>query len=239
MNINTPNLSLAQLNYADTAQWKLLIKQAMADARMASPAFLTEDMPAGAQTVTVQIAQQERVKVPTGSAWWDVLPIVNVPVQMPRGGGYSITVPLKKGDEGLLVFSDTCFDNWWRSGQANAPKAANVTAPSGSTPQFEVRRHWVHDAIFIPGVWSQPNVLSDYSTDSLQIRSDDGQTVIDVSETGVAITASTVTAANGGDTQVLVTDAFYQWFVVEFLPTTSYMGPLPPANSITTILKGQ
>ena len=199
------NISLSQLNYAETAQFKLLVKQALANARTASPAFLSEDMDAMTQTVTVQIAIQERMRLPTGQAWWDIPPIVNVPIVLPRGGGFSITLPLKKGDEGMLVFCDTCFDLWWHNGQAGAPLAQNasmlgLTAPSGSQRQLEVRRHHVHDCGFFPGMWSQPNVLSDYSTDSLQIRSDDGDTVIDVSEAGVTVTGNTVTVTSPSST---------------------------------------
>ena len=105
----------------------------------------------------------------------------------------------------MLVFCDTCFDLWWHNGQAGAPLAQNasmlgLTAPSGSQRQLEVRRHHVHDCGFFPGMWSQPNVLSDYSTDSLQIRSDDGDTVIDVSEAGVTVTGNTVTVTSPSST---------------------------------------
>ena len=201
-------LTPAQINQAAPAQWRQMIRQALADTRCATPAFLVEDMGAGGepQTVTVQIAIQERVRPPAGPAqWWDVPPIVNVPIVVPRGGGFSITLPLKKGDNGLLVFCDTCFDNWWANGQTNAPPAQNTPAlpvcPSGSQRQNEVRRHYVHDCGFIPGMWSKQDRLTNYSTNSLQIRSDDGTTLIDFAPTGViTITApgSAVVDTGGG-----------------------------------------
>lgn len=240
-----PGLTPSQLNYAATAQWKQLIRQALTDARVATPAFLVEDLNVATQTATVQIAIQERVRTASGAQWWDIPPITNVPIILPRGGGYSVTLPLKKGDEGMLVFCDTCFDNWWVNGQTSAPKATNVASASGSQTQFEVRRHYVHDCGFMPGMWSQPNVLENYSAGSLQIRTDDGNTIVDVAESGVRITGGTVVAANGGAAQTLVTDAFYQWFVASILPIlqqpsyTPYTGALPPTNSETTILKGQ
>jgi hypothetical protein len=200
------------------------------------------------QTVTVQIALQERVRPSSGKAqWWDVPPITNVPIVVPRGGGYSITLPLKKGDQGLLVFCDTCFDNWWVNGQANAPPAANLQAgqpPSGSQRQFEVRRHHVHDCGFLPGMWSQNNLLSAYSVDSLQVRRDDGSALVDVSASGVKVqgAAVTVTDTSGGVPQALITDAFFQWYVTNvqpFLVSKGYAGPTVPINSETTVLKGQ
>ena len=262
-------LTPAQVNVAASAQWRQMIRQALADTRCATPAFLVEDMGAGGepQTVTVQIAIQERVRPPAGPAqWWDVPPIVNVPIVVPRGGGFSITLPLKKGDNGLLVFCDTCFDNWWANGQTNAPPAQNTPAlpvcPSGSQRQNEVRRHYIHDCGFIPGMWSKQDRLTNYSTNSLQIRSDDGATVIDVSEAGVTITgpsvslsngagvtagtasgafnleAATITAGDGGTTQPLMTQAWQQWFATYVLPHIS-TGVIPAAPGVTTVLQGQ
>jgi len=246
---NTPGLTLAQVTASDTSQWKLIVKQALAKARVATPAFLTEDINGSAQTVTVQIAIQERVRYNGQQQWLDVPPIINVPILLPRGGGFSVTLPLKKGDQGMLIFCDTCFDNWWLHGQQNAPPAQNPKPvswpiPSGTQRQLEVRRHHVHDCGFFPGMWSQNNLLSDYSTDSLQIRSDDGNTIIDVAEAGVTISGASVTAKNDGMALALVNDTFYQWFVTNIMPylatlSPPYTGPAVPTGSETTILKGQ
>lgn len=253
-------LTPSQLNMAESAQWKLIVKQALADTRCATPAFLVSDLDEATQTVTVQIAIQERVRTRAGARWFDVPPIVNVPIMVPRGGGYSITLPLKKGDQGMLVFCDTCFDTWWKNGQENSPPNQNQPPlpgpnPTGSQRQNEVRRHYVHDCGFFPGLWSQNNLLSDYSTDSLQIRSDDGATIIDVSEDGVTIDApggtslaltssgivingTTVSAGDGGAALALMTAAWQTWFTVNVLPHIS-TGVIPPAPGATTILKGQ
>jgi hypothetical protein len=250
-----------QVNRAESAQWRTIIKQALADTRGGTPGFLTKDLDVATQTVTVQVAIQEWVRTQTGPEWWDIPAIIMVPVVMPRGGGYSVTLPLKKGDEGLVVFCDTCFDLWWQNGQTNAPtadntlataKTAGVTAQaSGSQRQLEIRRHYIHDCMFIPGVWNQKRLLTNYSTASLQIRSDDGSTVIDISSTnGIAITATNnvqITApgvkanANSGTPLALVNDNFYQWFVTTYMPSVQYVSTPPPlpVDPETTILKGQ
>jgi hypothetical protein len=210
---------------------------------------LTEDLNPVTQTVTVQIAIQEQVRTDTGPQWWDIPPIIKVPILIPRGGGFSITLPLKKGDEGLLIFCDTCFDFWWVNGQNNAPVAQNTGTASGSQRQNEVRRHHVHDCGFLPGGYSQPNVLSNYATASMQVRSDDGAAIIDVAAAGVTVTAQnvalvapTVTAKqSGGTPQVLVNDNFYQWFKTTYMPAVQYVGAMPalPVSPETTVLKGQ
>ncbi len=234
------NLTPSQVNRADTAQWRQLVRQALADTRCASAAFMTEDMDVDSQTVTVQIAIQERVRTPNGAAWMDVPPIIKVPVLMPRGGGFSQTLPLKKGTEGLLIFCDTCFDFWWVNGQNNSPPPTYPAGaqPSGSQRQNEVRRHYVHDCGFFPGMWSQPNVLTDYATDSMQLRADSGSAVVDVAE-GVVTVAS---IAGIGSAVPLVNDVFYQWYVANiqpFLDGLGYLGPPVPVGSETTILKAE
>lgn len=232
-----------QNNYADTEQWKQVLKQEFADLRCAAPAFLVEDLNATAQTVTVQIAIQERVRTTKGPKWMDVPPIICVPIVVPRGGGFSITMPLKKGDEGLLVFCDMCFDSWWTSGQSTGGQS------SGTQPQFEVRRHHVHDCGFIPGMWSQKRLLSSYSTSSMQLRSDDGTTIVDVALGAVNVTAASVqiTSPNvhvnqaGGTPKALVNDNFWQWFVATYMPSVVYVTTPPalPTSPETTVLKGQ
>jgi hypothetical protein len=254
-------LTPSQVIAAQSEQWKQIVRQSLADTRCASPAFLTEDLDPVTQTVTVQIAIQERVRTATGPQWWDISPIIKVPVVIPRGGGYSVTLPLKKGDEGLLIFCDTCFDNWWASGQSGV-MAQNTPNSGGKTQrQNEVRRHYLHDCGFWPGMYSQPNVLTDYSAGSLQIRTDDGLTAIDVSSTtgvtvvtntkvtldatsgtSVDIKAPTVVVDNGGTPLALINDTFYQWYVANiqpFLVSKGYSGPAIPTGSETTVLKGQ
>lgn len=42
--------------------------------------------------------------------------LVDVPVVFPRGGGCTLTFPVKAGDECLVIFADRCIDFWWQSG---------------------------------------------------------------------------------------------------------------------------
>lgn len=201
------------------------------------------------QTVTVQIATQERVRTTTGPQWWDMPIIIKVPLVLPRGGGFSLTLPLKKGNEGMLIFCDTCLDFWWVNGQTNAPKADNAVAASGTQRQNEVRRHHFWDCGFLPGMCSQPNVLSDYSTDAAQLRSDDLSSCVSVAsnevrisaDTDIALVAPAISATDGGTALALVNDVFYQWFVNVYMPSVRYVATAPaaPTGAETTVLKGQ
>ena len=156
------------------------LRQFGADLRVSSPAIIDSFNPQ-TQTCTAKIAITERIFAADGQSYTDEkIPLCHdVPVMMFRGGGFSITTPPKQGDECLLVFTDACFNYWYARG--------------GIQGQQRRRRHDLSDAIAILGLWSQPNVLANLSATSLQIRSDDGQTVIDLANGAVTITAANVT----------------------------------------------
>ncbi|KGP42276.1 Gp138 family membrane-puncturing spike protein [Morganella morganii] len=91
-------------------------------------------------------------------------PLVDVPVGFYRGGGFCVTVPVKAGDEGLVIFAERCIDGWYVSGQQSAP--------------LDTRFHDYSDAFFLPQGSSQPNRIPAYSADSLSLQTDDGSTFI-------------------------------------------------------------
>jgi protein gp138 len=163
-------------------QWNRTRWQLLCDLRVAIPAVVVS-FNSTTQCVRVQPAIQENVlvnSVPTPTS----LPILggdagqeDIPILVPRGGGFSITLPIQPGDECLLVFSDMQIDSWWQSGGTE-----NV--------QSYRRRHNLSDAIAVFGLWSQPRVLSNYATSSLQIRSDDGKRLIEITESAINITVT-------------------------------------------------
>lgn len=105
------------------------------------------------------------------------LPILpHCPVWFPRGGGCSLTFPVKAGDECMLVFSSRALDGWWQSGTAQTPA--------------DLRSHDLSDAVAYVGLTSSARPLQGISTTSTQLRSDDGTTIIDLNATGQVITTT-------------------------------------------------
>lgn len=151
--------------------------------------------------------------------------------------GFNITFPVAVGDEGLLLFQDMCLDAAWQNG-------------GSGNQQLDKRRHDLSDAIFIPLKWTQPSQLAEYSGDSLQIRSDDGETVIDLIDGQITISAGTKVqiispaismGPSGGTPGALMTAAFFNWFetsLYPFLTGLGYAGPAAPSGSVTTDVKG-
>lgn len=102
--------------------------------------------------------------------------ILDAPVIFPRGGGCTLTFPIKEGDECLVVFADRCIDFWWQSGGVQ----------NGSRG----RMHDYSDAFVIPGPQSQAKKISGISTTAAQLRTDDGSAFIELAAGG-DITATT------------------------------------------------
>lgn len=106
--------------------------------------------------------------------------LVDVPVIFPRGGGCTLTFPVKEGDECLVIFADRCIDFWWQSGGIQEP--------------VDGRMHDLSDAFCIVGPQSQAKKIGGISTTGAQLRTDDGSAFIEVAAGG-DITATTAGSA--------------------------------------------
>ena len=113
------------------------------------------------QTVTVQLALREEITGYDYNKQWMDIP-----------------VPIKQGDECLVVFGDMCIDGWWQHG--------------GIQNQIEKRRHDLSDGFAILGTWSQPRVIKDYSTDSCQLRNETGNSIIELKNNEINLISNKV-----------------------------------------------
>lgn len=119
------------------------------------------------QTVVVQLALRELIsRENLSQEWIDIPLLLDVPIVVPRAGNYCMTFPIKQGDECLVIFADMCIDAWFSYG--------------GIQNQLERRRHDLSDGFAILGVWSQPNRIKNYSTNSTQLRNLDGTSYIEI-----------------------------------------------------------
>ncbi|GAB6170542.1 hypothetical protein JCM15765_03990 [Paradesulfitobacterium aromaticivorans] len=141
------------------------------DIRVAMPGIIQSFDPAE-QTVMVQPAIKERVVDQSGNIQMVSLPLLlDVPIVIPRAGGIVLTMAIQQGDECLVIFADSCIDAWWVYGDVQT--------------QAEKRRHDLSDAFAILGTWSQPKRITNYSTTSAQLRTEDGAQCIDISSSGI------------------------------------------------------
>ena len=146
--------------------------------RVACPGIIQSFNPTE-QTVTVQVAIRELARNEDNTKdWVEISPLLDVPIVIPHAGGYSITMPIKQGDECLVIFSDMCIDAWFSYG--------------GVQNQLDMRRHDLSDGFAILGVWSQPNKIQNYSSDSMQLRNKSGAAYIELKNDDINIVANTV-----------------------------------------------
>ena len=151
-------------------QQKIAIESMLANTRVAVPgivvSFNSQNQTAVIQPALKESINGESVQLPQ---------LLDVPVQFPRAGGYCLTLPVKAGDECLVVFADMCIDGWWQSG--------------GVQSQTEKRRHDLSDAIAIMGITSVPKAVSDYSGNTLQVRNESGEAYLEISGNTITIRA--------------------------------------------------
>jgi phage baseplate assembly protein gpV len=130
------------------------------------------------KTCTVQPAIRARVQNFKGVYSWVNLPLlVDCPVNFPSGGGFTLTFPIQKGDECLVIFANRCVDSWWQSG--------------GIQNQAELRMLDISDGFCFVGISSVPKVQPAISTTSVQLRSDDGAASVSIARSTKKITVLT------------------------------------------------
>jgi len=177
--VDIPGRLKQAIDHFKEFEWQLLC-----NLRVACPGII-QSFDAVAQTVKVHLALRENILqnlVPTPIA---VPPLINVPILLLGGNGFTVCPPIAAGDECLVIFADMCIDGWWQAG--------------GVQNQLDRRRHDLSDGFALVGVRSQPRKLVNYSTTALQIRSDDGHTVIELGTNEITMTP------DNGTTQFKIT----------------------------------
>ena len=155
--------------------WRLALASLQARIWTALPGIV-DTVGNNGQTVDVQPTILGGQRETDGTYTPVTMPILpNCVVVWQGGGGVTGTFPIKKGDECVVVFASRCIDGWWKEG--------------GVQDQLEPRMHNLTDGFAIVGLRSLPrNFVVD--TNSAQIRSDDGSTVIGLNPTTQVVTIS-------------------------------------------------
>lgn len=104
--------------------------------------------------------------------------IPNVPVVMPRSAnaGYSVNIPVTKGDSVLLVFGDRSIDNWQSTGSVAAP-----------AEQIMPRLHDITDAIAIVGLGADTQPIPNFNNDAIEIRTPENNVYASFSENEIVL----------------------------------------------------
>lgn len=177
------SMKIYELVNDSTRFMKAFEDRLMQKIRVAAPARVTS-VDFEKQTLNAQITIRENVD----GQLFGIPELLDVPFFIIGGGDFSMTFPIKEGDECLVVFADSCIDSWWQNGDVQNP--------------IDERRHDLSDGFALVGFKSQKNRLENISDEAFQIRqgedapleiSDDAVTIkkgdveIEVKEDGVTI----------------------------------------------------
>jgi hypothetical protein len=159
-----------------TEVYRKMLEQFGAELRVASPGEIVS-YDSSAQTATIQLTIREKINVDGNLSWESIPLLVDVPVIMPRGGGYMLEFQPNSGDECLVIFGDNCLDSWWQS--------------SGIQNQIDKRRHDLSDGFAILGPTSQPKKVTSLGS-GIRLRNESGTVKIEISGSTATITAANV-----------------------------------------------
>ncbi len=170
--------NLGEISNSKSEMYRIMGDGWKSTLRVACPGII-QSFNSKEQTVTVQLALREEINnYDYEKQWTDIPLLLDVPIVIPRAGGYTLTMPIQQGDECLVIFGDMCIDSWWELG--------------GIQNQLEKRRHDLSDGFAILGVWSQPRILQNYSVDSCQLRNESGTSYIELKNDEVNIISKKV-----------------------------------------------
>lgn len=152
------------------------LEQLSFDIRVCSPGIIKK-FNSLEMTAEVQLLIKEPFMI-NGSIQTVQIPTLrDVPIIFIGGGNYIITTPVEEGDECLVFFGDQCIDPWWSLGAGSVPKEAREPVSN--------RRHDLSDGFALIGPRSLTNIVSQISSDTLQIRNLEGTYYIDLSDEGL------------------------------------------------------
>jgi hypothetical protein len=111
-----------------------------------------------AQTVVVQPAVNGKALQPDGTWKATQMPLLlDCPVLFQGGGGCTLTFPIEKDDECLVIVSSRCIDTWFAQGFSSG---GSTTTPNLKNNPPEYRMHNLSDGFALVGVKSIPHALT-------------------------------------------------------------------------------
>lgn len=156
---------------------RTMIGAILSQSYVALPVIVDADTSDG-HSVTLKSAVKGRIKDEKSGKWKDVdMPLFkDVPIHFANGGGAVLTHPVKKGDEGVVLFMSRGDDNWREKG--------------GVQKAIDSRVNSLSNGRFIPGGRSDPKKIQNYSKNTTQLRSEDGKHMVELDHANGKITTS-------------------------------------------------
>lgn len=211
----------------EITQLREMIDRALSRINTALPGVI-DAFDAATQTATVIPAIKMRVNVDGTESFMDLPPIINAPLIFPFAStaGFALTLPVKKGDPCIILFSQRSIDNWHDKGGIQPPEEGVAS-----------RHHDLTDALVLMAASPLPDVLGAWEADGVELRNREKTTRVTVKDTTVVAAAGTsilTLNVNGTATLVAPTKVTVQTALAEVdAPQSNFTGNVSIAGGLT------
>lgn len=165
----------------DATQLKEIIDRAMFGMNTCIPGII-DFFDAKNQTATVIPAILMKTFIDGEKGTLEYPPIINAPVVFPFASkaGFALTIPIRRGDPCIILFSQRSIDNWHDRGGIQ-PSEDGVSS----------RHHDLTDAIVLMAAAPYPQVLGQWEGKGIQIRNRSGSSTVTVFDDRIVIDNAT------------------------------------------------
>jgi hypothetical protein len=169
--------TVAERTYRQSLVYKALAKRIAGKLRCGLPGIIISFDPI-TQYATVRLAITENLIKATGGIESIAIPdLQDVLVLFPGDANWCLTFPQLAGCECYVCFADMCINNW-----ATFGFATDVNDQLVPRQQQLQRRHDLSDGFAILAPRSNPKAIPNYSTTSVELRSMDNGTKIQMDQ---------------------------------------------------------
>lgn len=179
--MSTSSIGLVARLQKETAIYKAAMQAVSVGLRVAIPGkIIAFDATKQACTVRPMITENVNLLVDKQSLKRTLTPVqipdlLDVPLLIYSDQSFALTLPNIVGSECLVIFADMCINAWW----ANGPNVDGNGQISGQN-QERRRRHSLSDGFAILSPKSNPNAISNYSNNAVELRSLDANAKISI-----------------------------------------------------------
>lgn len=161
----------------EASQMQEIIDRALARMNTSIPGII-DSFDGESQTATVIPAISMKTFVDDEEGILEYPPIINAPIVFPFASiaGFALTLPIKRGDPCLILFSQRPIDNWHDKGGIQ-PSEEGVAS----------RHHDLTDAIIMLAASPMPGVLGEWEGRGIQIRNRDKSSTITIYDDKIVV----------------------------------------------------
>lgn len=165
----------------EASQMQEIIDRALARLNTSIPGII-DSFDGESQTATVIPAISMKTFIDDKEGVLEYPPIINAPIVFPFAStaGFALTLPIRRGDPCLILFSQRPIDNWHDKGGIQ-PSENGVAS----------RHHDLTDAIILLAASPMPGILGAWEGQGIQIRNRDKSSKVTVYDDKVVIDNTT------------------------------------------------